>query len=136
MKKVSILFLSLVIVTGGNFYAFSQTKKPTKKTTKTVAKTSKTGSTLSQADIEQGKQLLSKSDCLACHQVQVKVVGPAYADVAAKYPATAENIDKLSDKIIKGGAGVWGQIPMSPHPTISKADANKMVKYILSVKAK
>ena len=139
MKKTSVLFLSLVIAAGGNFYSYSQTKKPVKKTstvTKTKTKVSSSGSTLSKADIDQGKQLLSKSDCLTCHQVQVKVVGPAYSAVAAKYPATTENIDKLSDKIIKGGSGSWGQIPMTPHPSVAKADAEKMVKYILSLKAK
>ena len=139
MKKVSILFLSLTVAGMGNYYSYSQTKKPVKKTTKTVTTkttTSSSKNTLSKADVDQGKQLLSKSDCLTCHQVQVKVVGPAYNAVAAKYPATADNIDKLSDKIIKGGAGSWGPVPMTPHPTVAKADAEKMVKYILSLKAK
>lgn len=81
-----------------------------------------------------GEALIKKSDCLACHNAKVKIVGPAYADVAAKYPATAENIDKLADKIIAGGSGVWGEVPMSPHPAISKGDAKEMVKYILSIK--
>jgi len=81
-----------------------------------------------------GEALIKKSDCLACHNAKVKIVGPAYADVAAKYPATAANIDKLADKIIAGGAGVWGEVPMSPHPQISKGDAKEMVKYILSIK--
>lgn len=139
MKKVSILFLSLTIAGMSNYYSYSQTKKPVKKTTKTETTkttTSSTKNTSSKADIDQGKQLLSKSDCLSCHQLQVKVVGPAYTAVAAKYPATGENVDKLSDKIIKGGSGSWGPIPMSPHPSIAKADAEKMVKYILSLKAK
>jgi cytochrome c len=81
-----------------------------------------------------GEALVKKSDCLACHNVKVKIIGPAYADVAAKYPATAANIDKLADKIIAGGAGVWGDVPMSPHPAVSKGDAKEMVKYILSLK--
>ena len=134
MKKTSLLFIGLYLAGFANYYAFSQTKKPAAKTTKKVAAKSKGSTTISQADIDEGKQLLSKSDCLACHQVQVKVVGPAYAAVAAKYPATEANIAKLSEKIIKGGAGAWGQIPMSPHPTIPTADAQKMVKYILSLK--
>jgi cytochrome c len=81
-----------------------------------------------------GEALIKKSDCLACHNAKVKIVGPAYADVAAKYPATAANIDKLADKIIAGGAGAWGEVPMSPHPSVSKGDAKEMVKYILSIK--
>lgn len=81
-----------------------------------------------------GEALIKKSDCLACHNVSQKIVGPAYKNVAAKYPATDENIEMLADKIINGGSGVWGAIPMSPHPAVSKADAKEMVKYILSLK--
>ena len=135
MKKTSILFLSLLIASTSNYYSLAQTKKPVKKTTKTTT-TKTAANSLSKADIEQGKNLISKSDCLACHQLKVKVVGPAYSAVAAKYPPTEDNINKLSEKIIKGGAGAWGQVPMSPHPTIPAADAQKMVKYILSLKGK
>ncbi|MEO6150811.1 MAG: c-type cytochrome [Mucilaginibacter sp.] len=81
-----------------------------------------------------GGELLKTSDCLACHKEDVKLVGPAYKDVAKKYKPTAENIDKLADKVIKGGAGVWGEIPMSPHAGLSKSDAKEMVKYILALK--
>jgi cytochrome c len=83
---------------------------------------------------DKGKTLISKSDCLACHQDNAKLVGPSYVEVAQKYEANAKNRDYLAEKIIKGGAGAWGQIPMSPHPTLSKADAGEMVDYILSLK--
>ena len=83
-----------------------------------------------------GEELIKKSDCLTCHKVDVKLLGPAYQDVAAKYPATDENINLLAGKIIKGGAGNWGDIPMAPHPSISENDAKEMVKYILSLKTK
>ncbi|WP_214229385.1 c-type cytochrome [Pedobacter sp. B4-66] len=81
-----------------------------------------------------GEALIAKSDCLACHSKTQKLVGPAYVNVAGKYPATDENIEHLADKIIAGGQGVWGAIPMTPHPGISKDDAKEMVKYILSLK--
>ncbi len=81
-----------------------------------------------------GEQLITKSDCLTCHKVDVKLLGPAYQEVAAKYPATDENIEMLAGKIIKGGAGNWGDIPMAPHPSITEGDAKEMVKYILSLK--
>ena len=81
-----------------------------------------------------GEELIKKSDCLTCHKVDVKLIGPAYQEVAAKYPATEENIELLAGKIIKGGAGNWGDIPMAAHPSISKNDAKEMVKYILSLK--
>jgi cytochrome c len=81
-----------------------------------------------------GKELIAKSDCLGCHKEQEKLVGPAYVDVAKKYAATADNVTLLAGKVIAGGSGVWGQIPMTPHPQIAEADAETMVKYILSLK--
>ncbi|PSR54694.1 cytochrome c class I [Adhaeribacter arboris] len=80
-----------------------------------------------------GKALMDKSDCNACHQLEVKVVGPAFKDIAKKYKTDKTALTKLPEKIIKGGAGSWGDIPMAPHPQISKADATEMVKYILSL---
>jgi cytochrome c len=81
-----------------------------------------------------GKALIEASDCLTCHREHEKLIGPAYAEVAKKYPNSEENVKKLAGKIIAGGTGVWGQLPMSPHPQISEADAETMVKYILSIK--
>lgn len=86
------------------------------------------------ADVKKGEALISKSDCLACHKVQDKLLGPSYKEVAAKYPNNPANVAKLVDKIKKGGSGVWGPIPMSPHPALSDDDAKAMVQYILSIK--
>lgn len=83
---------------------------------------------------EKGSQLIASSDCLTCHKVDEKLVGPAYKDVAKKYEATDKNINYLVGKIIQGGSGVWGEVPMTPHPTLSENDAKEMVKYILSLK--
>jgi cytochrome c len=82
---------------------------------------------------EKGKQLITQSDCLTCHKEKEKVVGPAYIDVAKKYEDNDKNLDYLADKIIKGGSGNWGEIPMTPHPAISKDDAKEMAKYVLSL---
>ncbi len=81
---------------------------------------------------DEGKALVEGADCLSCHKVDSKLVGPSYQDVAAKY--TEADIDHLSQKIIDGGKGVWGDIPMTPHAGLSKENAQKMVKYILSLK--
>lgn len=81
-----------------------------------------------------GEKLIAKSDCIGCHNKVQKVIGPAYADIAEKYPLNDENVNHLADKIIAGGKGVWGEIPMTPHASLSKDDAKAMVKYILSVK--
>ncbi|HEY0054862.1 MAG TPA: c-type cytochrome [Pedobacter sp.] len=84
-------------------------------------------------DNQKGAKLIAGSDCLACHKEKDKLVGPAYVEVAKKYKDTEADINYLAGKVIKGGAGVWGQVPMSPHPALSESDAREMVKYILSL---
>jgi cytochrome c len=84
--------------------------------------------------VSNGAKLISGSDCLGCHKEREKLVGPAYTAVAQKYPSTEANIAMLSKKIITGGKGNWGEIPMTPHPGLSETDAKEMVKYILSLK--
>ncbi len=81
-----------------------------------------------------GKALIEASDCRTCHKDDAKLIGPSYADVAKKYENNDESVQKLAGKVIAGGTGVWGEIPMSPHPNIAKEDAEAMVKYILSLK--
>ena len=83
---------------------------------------------------QDGLQLVVKSDCLTCHKIAEGSIGPSYEAIAAKYADNKENIDLLSGKIINGGVGIWGQVPMSAHPAVTKADAEKMVKYILLLK--
>jgi cytochrome c len=84
--------------------------------------------------VKRGEALYASMDCKACHQPKVKVVGPSYEEVAKKYSNTPANVSYLVNKIIKGGAGVWGAVPMSPHPTLSQDDAKALVQYVLSVK--
>ncbi|MEP0710762.1 c-type cytochrome [Algoriphagus sp.] len=81
-----------------------------------------------------GLEKVKASDCTSCHMVERKIVGPSYADVAAKYEATEENIEMLAKKVIEGGVGVWGEVPMTPHPSVSIEDAKDMVAYILLLK--
>lgn len=85
-------------------------------------------------EIGQGKALIAKSDCISCHKPTIKLIGPSFQDIAAKYPSTPENYKLLTQKIIKGGSGVWGPVPMSPHSTIPVTDVKKMLAYILSIK--
>lgn len=77
--------------------------------------------------------LAQKNNCLSCHTVDKKVVGPAYKDVAAKYKADKGAEAKLVEKVKKGGVGVWGQIPMPANTQVSDADAKALVKWILSL---
>lgn len=86
-------------------------------------------------DYQKGLSVVAKSGCLTCHKVDEKVTGPAYREVANKYGSYPDTIiAHLAGKIIKGGSGVWGEIPMIAHPTLSEEDAEAAVKYILLLK--
>lgn len=80
-----------------------------------------------------GKALATKYNCLACHQVDHKVVGPAYKDVATKYRSDKTAEARLIDKVKKGGVGIWGQIPM-PAQQIGDADLKVVIQWVLSQK--
>lgn len=83
--------------------------------------------------IKQGQALTDASDCKTCHHLTNKIVGPSHTDVAKKYEFTQANVTLLAGKIMKGGSGVWGEIPMTAHPDLSQADAEKMAMYVLSL---
>jgi cytochrome c len=78
--------------------------------------------------------LAKKNNCLACHSVDKKIVGPAYKDVAAKYAGDAGAQARLEKKVKEGGTGVWGKAVMPANPKVSDADAASLVKWILSLK--
>lgn len=85
-----------------------------------------TGSAFANADLAQ------KKNCMACHAADKKLVGPSYKDVAAKYAGQKDAVDKLSEKIIKGGAGVWGPVPMPANAQVSDADAKRLAQWVLN----
>jgi cytochrome c len=78
--------------------------------------------------------LAQKKNCMACHAVDKKVVGPAYKDVAAKYAGQKDAVDKLAAKIMKGGSGVWGPVPMPANPQVSEAEAKQLAAWVLAQK--
>ncbi|WP_374366101.1 c-type cytochrome [Piscinibacter sp.] len=78
--------------------------------------------------------LAKAKNCMACHAIDKKVVGPAYKDVAAKYAGQKDAADKLAQKVLKGGVGVWGQIPMPANAQVNEAEAKKLVAWILTLK--
>ncbi|MBX2969245.1 MAG: cytochrome c class I [Cyclobacteriaceae bacterium] len=80
-----------------------------------------------------GKILVDESDCKTCHHSTNKIIGPSHTDVAKKYEFNDENIKLLAKRIIEGGSGVWGEIPMNAHPDLSQEDAEKMAIYVLSL---
>lgn len=82
-----------------------------------------------------GLAIEASNDCKTCHKIDEKLVGPSFKEIAVKYAgADQAMIDSLAGKVISGGAGVWGQVPMTPHPALSKEDAVTVVKYILLFK--
>ena len=95
---------------------------------------SKIGTGHSGGLLANGAKLMAASDCASCHKEKEKLIGPAYTAVAQKYPSTEANISMLAGKIIQGGSGNWGAVPMTPHPGVTEADAREMVKYILTLK--
>jgi cytochrome c len=115
MKKIIVSILLITTV-----FACSDTKNEEKtESTPTVAVASK------------GATLIAGSDCATCHKMTEKIIGPSYLDIANKY-AKNPDIAGLAGKIINGGTGVWGQVPMTAHASISEEDAKEMVTYILS----
>lgn len=78
--------------------------------------------------------MMKKSDCFTCHQVKVKVVGPAFKDVAKKYKGDAKAVEKLVAKVKAGGQGNWGQVPMAPHPGLKDEELKAMVTWVLAQK--
>ncbi|MDD0809657.1 c-type cytochrome [Curvibacter sp. RS43] len=78
--------------------------------------------------------LATSKNCMACHAVDKKVVGPSYKDVAAKYAGQKDAADKLASKIIKGGSGVWGPVPMPANAQVNEAEAKKLATWVLAQK--
>lgn len=79
-------------------------------------------------------QLATAKNCMACHAVDKKLVGPSYKDVAAKYAGQKDAADKLAAKIIKGGSGVWGPVPMPANAQVNPEEAKKLAAWVLSTK--
>ena len=79
-------------------------------------------------------ELATQKNCMACHALEKKQVGPSYKAVAEKYAGQKDAVEKLSQKVMKGGAGVWGAIPMPANPTVTAAEAKQLVEWVLSQK--
>ena len=127
MKKTLIIFTFIAIIAscGSN-----ETKNTGNSTTNEPA----AAETPTDPEAEKGLALVGQSDCFTCHQIIDNSTGPAYQAIAERYKNQPGAVDSLAQKIIKGGAGNWGTVPMTPHPTVSEEDAKTMVKYVLSLK--
>jgi cytochrome c len=94
----------------------------------TVLSALASSSAMANADLAKAK------NCMACHAVANKLVGPAYKDVAAKYAGQKDAEAKLVAKVLKGGSGAWGAVPMPANPQVSEAEAHTLVKWVLAQK--
>jgi cytochrome c len=132
MKKVlgTVAVVMALVACGGN-----KEKEAAKAGDNESTTASTSSSSLSaNPDYQKGLSLIAGSDCLTCHKANEKNIGPAYKDVAAKYENTEANVKMLAEKVIKGGSGNWGAIPMTPHPALKQEDAEAMIKYVLLLK--
>ena len=122
MCRNTLLFLLVAVI----FFSCGETKNK--------EKANVAASIYESPAYQEGLALVAKSNCLSFHQINEQATGLAYVSIAEKYTDNPETIDQLSNKIINGSVGVWGQVPMNAHPNITKADAEKMVRYILLLK--
>ena len=123
MKAIIFLVLAACIIScGGNSGKDTTTTSTTKEEVK-------------DPEAAKGLELITRSDCFTCHKLTEKNIGPAYADVAKKYKTLNDaTMDSIVTQIMKGGKGKWGNVPMMPHPAITKEDAQLMAHYIMSIK--
>lgn len=137
-KLVVVLSAAIFMAACGN----SSETKPAE-TKDSAASTNPTpsaaASSASTAASDKGLELIGASDCTTCHRLNKEssgaAIGPAYSEVAAKYaPAADTTIDRLVKKVISGGSGVWGTVPMTPHPALKAEDVKTMVTYIMTLK--
>jgi len=133
MKKILTMLPLLILIAacGGN--GNQQNSANTTNDSTSTAQPA-TNDISSNPDYQKGLALIAKSNCLTCHKINEKLIGPAYKDVANKYAGKDTALTYLAHKVISGGKGVWGDVMMTPHPDVSEADAEQMVKYVLLLK--
>jgi cytochrome c len=141
MKKILLVLAvcSVIAACGGNSKSGSGDTSTTganqdAKAQESNADTNSNKTGTEGASMSPGAKLIASNDCLTCHKIDSKVIGPSFNDIAAKYPSNEANIDTLANKVIKGGKGNWGDVPMTAHPALALADAKTIVTYILSLK--
>ena len=154
MKNLAVVIISLVGLALSPFSAMADETKPAKpKTTKATKKKPcadevkpAAGATAAGAaavaaapaspavDAVAAQTLATKHACMACHKVDAKLIGPGFKEIAAKYKGDKTAEAKLIDKVKKGGAGVWGSVPMPPHPQVPDAEVKTVVQWVLSLK--
>jgi cytochrome c len=129
-KSILICFAAIV----SSCWQMQDNKEKPSKTIDYIKAIPGESDTLSIQEIQKGEVLIAYSDCYTCHTVDKRSKGPAFKDIAQRYPVQDIYINYLAQKIITGGFGAWGRPVMDPHPNLSEKDARLMVIYILSLK--
>jgi len=134
-RKISFLIGCLLFAT---FYLPGCNNEPeqknTRKTIDYIKQIPGKNDSISAEVAEKGEVLIGYSDCYICHKKDKRSVGPAFEDIAKRYPVNKVYIEMLAQKVIIGGSGNWESAVMDPHPKLSVEDAKMMVTYILSMK--
>ncbi|OYW18341.1 MAG: hypothetical protein B7Z54_06330 [Sphingobacteriales bacterium 12-47-4] len=131
MKKTWIVLAAMATLTACNSGETKTTTPETPATTEVKKEEPK-----SNPDYDKGLAIEVKQNCNTCHKIDEKLIGPSYKDIANKYENNDEMVAMLAKKVIEGGQGVWGEIPMAAHPELPEEDAKAIVKYILTFKGK
>lgn len=127
-------FISFFILLVGLIASQSSADKTNVDTTPSTITATSTTESKKDPVYTKGLALVGKSDCLTCHKIDDKLIGPSYKEIANKYAgAPNDAITALARTIIQGGSGNWGNVPMTPYPGISQEDAETMVRYILTL---
>jgi cytochrome c len=137
MKKIitiCLLTAGMYACNSGSNESKTDTKADEKTGEKTEVKETAKADPTDSPDFQKGLELVNNNDCKTCHKVDEKLIGPAFRDIANKYPNNPATLDTLAHKIIKGGQGNWGSIPMAAHDKLSVADATALAKYVLLLK--
>ena len=134
MKRNIILMVVIVLLAACGGGDTSKETKSETSTPSTSTDATSTGDITSNPDYKKGLAIEVKQDCATCHRIAEKIQGPSYREVANKYAGVDTAVDYLAKKIISGGSGVWGEIPMAPHPTLSMDEARALAKYVLLMK--
>lgn len=128
MKGSSIFFVATMLILS----SCGSKQETTENTNSDTYEIANAEPTSPEELITQGQSLVEGSDCQTCHHKTNRIIGPSYTEVALKYDFTQASIEMLGKKIVEGGNGNWGDVAMSPHTNLTKAEAEKMAHYVLS----
>lgn len=129
--KFFLLFIAVSFLAACGAGTGETSKSDSSNATQSIINTG--GSSIDTANVS-GNNLIAANDCLTCHKIDEKSTGPSYKEIANRYENNQGNVENLADKIIKGGKGLWGQVAMTPHPTLTEPQAQEMARYILSLR--